>query len=61
MKMKKFRVQATPKGGTCSQVVEARDEMEAVAIARSKANNNNWTTAAPRTTDDWNFHAKEVK
>lgn len=57
--MKKFRVQATPRGGACYQEVEARDENEAVYLAQK--NKNGWSHASPKSQSDWNFHAREVK
>lgn len=53
--MARYKVVANPKGGTCSQVVEADSEED--AIAKAQAAPNNWVTAKPRSVKDWTIRA----
>lgn len=55
--MKKFRVVANPKGGTCSQLVEANTPEE--AIAKAQGLKDGWEHARPKTEKDWTYRAYE--
>lgn len=57
--MKKFRVKANPKSGTCFQDIEAETEDE--AINKAWDNPNGWHSPSPKARKDWFFHAREVR